>query len=245
MIGILLWKESRTGMGQIGFAERGILHTRFFSAEIARSRRTPEPVLRWRVALAAKRMRKRGVVRAVLPKGFAYAALLEKYGVRPVSTAALRRRLAADWLRAALAERGIAAGGAKVAVAAEQMTGELVRTVTELALRHRYLLLDVPYGGEELCRQLRREYGVSLLLGPDKGQLEGADALILFGPRADLRRRNAVVLPLYDEAAALPALSLPPALEEQLPEAADRGQLLAALMEAGTIRQGQVSVAGI
>lgn len=242
MIGILLWKESRTGAKQVDFKEGGILRARFLTAEITRSRRTPEAVLRWRVALAARRMWRRGVSRAVLPEDFAYAGLLEKYHIRPVSTAALRRRLAADWLRAALAERGMAPGGTKVAVAAEQMTGELVRTVTELALRHRYILLDVPYGGEELCRQLRREYGVSLLLAPGREQMEEADALVLFGPRTDLRRKNTVVLPVYDEAAALPALSLPPALEEQMPEGADRGQLLAALLETGAVRPGQVSV---
>ena len=44
-----------------------------------------------------------------------------------------------------------------MAVCAAQMTGELVRTVTELALRHRYVLLDLPYGGEDHCRQLRKE----------------------------------------------------------------------------------------
>lgn len=242
MIGILLWKESRAGAKQVDFKEGGILRVRFFTAEIVRSRRTPEAVLRWRVALAARRMWRRGVSQAVLPKDFAYAGLLEKYHIRQVSTAALRRRLAADWLRAALAERGMAPGTAKVAVAAEQMTGELVRTVTELALRHRYILLDVPYGGEELCRQLRREYGVSLLLAPGREQIEGADALVLFGPRTDLRRKNAVVLPVYDETAALPALSLPPALEEQMPEGVDRSQLLAALLETGAVRPGQVSV---
>ena len=122
------------------------------------------------------------------------------------------------------------------------MTGELVRTVTELSLRHRYVLLDVPYGGEELCRRLRREYGVSLLLGPDREQLEGADALVLFDPRADLRRRDGVTLPLYDEAAPMGGVSLPPALEERLPEGAGRGQLLAALVEAGVLRLGQAGV---
>ena len=183
---------------------------------------------------------KMGVTRVVLPDGFTYAAQLERHGVQPVSTLALRRRLAADWTRQALARGETPPGRAKIAVSAAQMSGELVRTVTELALRHRYVALDVPYGGEELCRRLRREYGVSLLLGPDKEQLEGADALVLFDPRTDLRQRNPVVLPLYDERAPMMPLSLPPALEERLPEGAGRGQLLSALMEAGVLRPGQV-----
>lgn len=243
MIGILLWKEPQRGFWQrpVSLSERNILHMHFLCAEIARGPRTPEAQLGWRVSSAAKRMRKMGVTRVVLPEDFACVTQLEKYGVRPVSTLALRRRLASDWVRQSLTERGMSPGGARVAVSAAQMTGELVRTVTELALRHRYVLLDVPYGGEELCRRLRREYGVSLLLGPDREQLEEADILVLFDPRTDLRRRSGVTLPLYDEAAPMGGLSLPPALEERLPEGAGRGQLLAALLEAGVLRPEQVS----
>ena len=127
-------------------------------------------------------------------------------------------------------------------MAGSQLTGELVRTVTELSLRNRYVLLDLPYGGEELCRQLRREYGVTLLLSPAKEQLEGADVLLLFDRREDLKP-GGVVLPLYEGAQTpLPPLLLPPAMEERLPAGADRGQLLAALREAGALRPGQITV---
>lgn len=243
MIGILLWKEPQRGIGQrqVALSERNILHMRFLCAEVIRSPRTPEAALRRRVSSAAKRMGKLGVTRAVLPEGFGFDAQLEKYGVRPVSTLALRRRLAADWVRQALAEGGVSPGGARVAVSASQMTGELVRTVTELALRHRYVLLDVSYGGEELCGRLRREYGVSLLLRPGREQLEEADVLALFDPRTDLRRKEGVTLALYDEAAPTGRISLPPALEERIPEGVNRGQMLSALLEAGILRPGQVS----
>lgn len=243
MIGLLFWKEPQGGipLRTVTLAERSILRTRFLCAEIARGPRTAEMTLRRRAGTAARRLRRAGVTRVVLPERFAWGAQLERQGLRPVSTLSLRRRLAADWVRGALAEAGVSPAGARVAVSAAQMTGELVRTVTELSLRHRYVLLDVPYGGEELCRRLRREYGISLLLGPDRPQLEAADALVLFDPRTDLRRTGGVTLPLYDEAAPMGALSLPPALEEQLPEGADRGQLLAALLEAGALRPGQVS----
>lgn len=243
MIGILLWKESQKGIGQrpVMLVERNILHMRFLCAEIVRGPRTPETALSWRVSSAARRLRRAGITQVVLPEGFLWGIQLEKHGLRPVSTLALRRRLAADWVRQGLAQQGVSPGGARVAVSAAQMTGELVRTVTELSLRHRYVLLDVPYGAEELCRRLRREYGVSLLLGPDREQLETADALVLFDPRTDLRRKGGVTLPLYDEAEPMGGVSLPPALEERLPEGAGRGQLLAALMEAGVLRPGQVS----
>lgn len=246
MIGLLIWKEPRSGKRQrsVTVRECSVLHMRFLRAEVLRGPRTPEAVVRRRVAAAGKRLRKQGVARLVLPEDFAFDAQLARYGLRPVSTLPLRRGLAADWTRWLLAERGLTAAGARVAVAAAQLTGEVVRTVTELVLRHRYVLLDLPFGGEELCRQLRREYGVSLLLGPSKDQLEGAEALVLFDRRTDLSLRNPAVLPLYDEAAPLPPLALPPALEEKLPEGAGRPQLLAALRETGALRPGQITIGG-
>ena len=244
MVGILLWKSPQAGKKQKHAAvrERSILHMRFLCAEVLRGPRTPEAILRRRVLAAGKRLRKQGVVQVVLPEDFPCREQLEKCGLRPVPTLALRRRLAADWVRLDLGRRGLSPAGAKVAVSAAQMTGELVRTVTELALRHRYVLLDLPYGGEDLCRQLRKEYGVSLLLNPAKEQVESAEALVLFDARADLTCRNPVVLPLYDESAPLPELTLPPVLEEALPEGADRRQLLAALQEAGVLKRGQISL---
>ncbi len=245
MVGMLLWKSPQAGKRKkhVTVEERVILHMRFLCAEVTRGPRTPEAVQRRRMLAAGKRLRKRGVVRVIVPEDFAYMEQLERAGLRPVSTQALRRRLAADWVRFDLVKQGIPVAGAKVAVCGAQLTGELVRTVTELTLRHRYVLLDLPYGGEELCRQLRREYGVSLLLGPAKDQLEGAEALVLFDPRTDLSCRNPVVLPLYDESAPLPPLVLPPALEEKLPEGTGRGQLLAVLQEAGVLKAGQISLA--
>ena len=199
-------------------------------------------MLRRRVSAAGKRLRKLGITRAVLPEDFVYQELLERQGIRAVSTVTLRRALAADWARAVMETGALSPGNAKVAVAGSQLTGELVRTVTELSLRNRYVLLDLPYGGEELSRQLRREYGVTLLLRPAKEQLEGADVLLLFDRREDLKP-GGVVLPLYEGAQTpLPPLLLPPAMEERLPAGADRGQLLAALREAGALRPGQITV---
>ena len=242
MIGMLSWKEPGKREKAVAVKERSILRVRFWCAEVLRGPKTPEAVLRRRVAAAGKRLRKQGVTRVVLPEEFAYGPQLEKWDLHPVSTLGLRRAIAADWVRWFLAEQGTPAAGARVAVSAEQLTGEVVRTVTELSLRHRYVLLDLPYGGEELCRQLRREYGVSLLLGPAREQLEGADALVLFDARTDLK--NPAVLALYDESQPLPPVSLPPAMEEALPPGADRGQMLAALREAGVLRPGQIAVGG-
>ena len=240
MVGMLLWKSPGKRERGVQPRERSILHTRFLCTEIVRGPRTPEAVLRRRVMAAVKRLRKHGVAQVVLPEDFPYGELLAKAGLRPVSTLPLRRAIAADWVRWSLREREIPPAGARVGVCAAALTGDVVRTVTELALRHRYVLLDLPYGGEELARQLRREYGVSLLLTPSQEQLDGAEALALFDPRTDCAGPGR--LRLYDEAAPLPPLSLPPALEEKLPEGVQRGQLLAALREAGSLQPGQLSV---
>ncbi len=242
MIGMLIWKEPGKREKAVAVKERSILRVRFWCAEVQRGPRTPEAVLRRRVAAAGKRLRKQGVTRVVLPEGFAYGQQLEKWDQHPVSTQGLRRAIAADWVRWLLMEQGTPTAGARVAVSAERLTGEVVRTVTELSLRHRYVLLDLPRGGEDLCRQLRREYGVSLLLGPSKEQLEEAEALVLFDPREDCHSRR--TLALYDEATPLPPLLLPPALEEKLPKGCDRGQLLTALREQGALRPGQITVGG-
>ena len=104
-------------------------------------------------------------------------------------------------------------------------------------------LLDLAYGGEELCRSLRREYGVSLLATPSMEQLEEADVLVMFAPRRELSRKNPIVLILYEgEEQSLPPLTLPPTLEEKLPVGCSRPQLLAALQEAGVLRTGQITV---
>lgn len=246
MIGLLLWKEAQTEGRQrtVTLKETSILHMRFLQAEILKGPRTPERILRRRIQAAGKRMRKLGVNQAVLPENFAFQEQLEKCGVQPVSTLALRRRLAADWVRWLLESRGLSVAGTRVAVAASQLTGEAVRTITELSLRHRYVLLDVPYGGEDLCRQLRREYGVSLQLNLSKEQLEEAEAMVLFDRREDLRVSHPVMLPIYDEKVPLPPLVLPPVLEEVLPEGVDRVLMVAALQWAGVLRQEQIDFCG-
>ena len=236
MMGLLLWKEPEGRQKSVSLREESVLQMRCLQAEILRCPRTPEHVLRRRVSAALKKLKKLGVDRVVLPEDFSPDVLPE--GMRAESTLALRQALAADWVRRELEEKGMRSAGAKVAVTAARLTGEVVRTVTELTLRHRYVLLDVPNGGEELCRRLRREYGVSVLLGPDRAGLEEAEALVLFDPRGDLAAKNPVVVPLYDEQYPLPQLFLPPALEERLPPGADRIQLLSALLRAGVIRPG-------
>ena len=233
MLGLIFLTAPEGGRRGAALGERRILGMTFVWAAVRRGPRTPETVARRRAAAAAKRLRRLGVSRAVLPEGFPWEAQIEKAGLAPVSTVPLRQALAGQLARAA-------GGGNGAAVAGDRPSGELVRTVTELALGNRYVSLDLPYGAGEVARRLRREYGVSLLLTP-----EGApppEVLVLFAPRPELEGRAKTVLRLYDEAAPLPPLLLPPELERQLPEGVSRPQLLSALVEGGALRPGQITV---
>ena len=145
---------------------------------------------------------------------------------------------------AALERQGLAPHRATVALRGLRVDRDMVRTAEQLCPNVRSLVIDAPRGGGELAGRLRREYGVSLLLHPTREQLEEAEALVLFDPRKDLTGGNPVLLRLYDESAPLPALSLPPVLEEKLPEGVNRGQLLAALREAGAVKRDQIAVGG-
>ena len=237
MIGFVAWTEEKAPRRA---GDAVVLRMRFLEVRLLRRKNTPAAVLRRRAAAAARKLQKLGVVRAVFPEAFPYEAVFAKYGVFPVETARLYRSIAGEWLRSELAAKGIS-GASRLAVCADRLTGELVRTMTELCLRYRYVLLDVAEGGEELARQLRREFGVSLLLRPSAAQLESAEALLLFAPRENLR--CAVTLPLYDGAPAPQNVALSiPALEERTPPGCRRDQLFAALCAAGALRPEQIEV---
>ena len=136
-----------------------------------------------------------------------------------VETLSLRRAIAADWCGELLRFRGENPAGARVLITADALSGEVVRTVTELALRHRYLILKVPFGGEELCRRLRREYGVSIV----RTRRREREPVFVHSlrPHGSAGRLFAA----YDESPPLPRLLLPPEVEARLPEGLDRGQL--------------------
>lgn len=245
MMGLIVWQrpDNRLRLRTVTAEETAILRVPFLRVEVLRGPRTRPGTLERRMIRAAQKLRQAGIVRTVLPADFPAAGWPRRHGVEPVSTLALRRSLAVEMVRRITAERGWAPGSVRVAVTAAQMTGELVRTVTELALGYRYVLLDVPYGGEELCRRLRREYGVSLLLYPSREQLEESQVLVAFDRRTDLAGKNEAEVALYEGAdAPLPPLTVPPSVEAQLPAGANRLQLLAALRGAGVLAPGQISL---
>ncbi len=245
MMGLIVWQQPGAGkrLRTVTAQETAILRVPFLQVEVVRCPRTRPGTLERRMIRAAQKLRQAGVRYTVLPADYPPSQWPQRHGVGVVSTLSLRRSLAVELVRRITAERGLPPGSVRIAVTAGQMTGELVKTVTELTLGYRYVMLDVPYGGEELCRRLRREYGVSLLLQPSREQLEEAQVLVSFDRRTDLTGNNEAVVALYEGAeSAFPPLTVPPSVETQLPAGADRLQLLAALRGAGALAPGQISL---
>lgn len=234
MTGLLEWSAEK----RLQYETKEIFGLRFFCALVPKGARTPELILRRRCRRALKKMAAQGIRQVILPEDFQDVSLLEQTGVQRVSAFPLRQRLASDWVACVLAEQG--KSGTRITVSAEHLTAAVVRTITELVLRYRYLLLELPYGGEELCHSLRREYGVSPQLNPERAALEAAEVWVAFDPVAGKVNPPCRVLPLYDESVALPQMLLPPLLENQIPKGVCREQLLSVLQEAGRLPYGQI-----
>ncbi len=248
MIGFISWSarpEKRLWKKPV-LREIIVLNMRMLQVQMPRGERTPEVVLRRRCRTAARALQRLGVSRAVFEEGFAYLDEFAQRGIGPVDTLPLLRSLAAPWTQAVMAEKGLSPHRAVIAVAGDRLSSGLTRAVTELCLHNRYVQLSVPYGGESLCRDLRREYGVSLVLTERKEQLETADVLVLFQPREDLARCNKAVVDLSGSATGEkpPALRLSDELEARLPGGCNKTQLFAALLSAGALRPGQIEIAG-
>ena len=237
MVGLLMWKKTKGGPGRGEGARRTVLGLPMAVVTVENPGRGSELFLRRRVRKACKRMRRLGVRQVILPKDFRFSTVVEETGLQPVPTEPLRQRLAAKLVEAALADRGVTGSCVEIAVSAVRLTGEVVRTVTELCLRYRYVTLSVPGGGGALAERLRREYGVALRLEPPG---KGAAAAVYFDPDP-VGEASPVCLRLW-EPGRWEEVLLPPEQEAELPPEADRGQLLSALVQAGAVSAGQLRV---
>ena len=144
MVGMMLWEPSGHWTRPVTLKEVSVLHIRFLCARMAQDRRRNPLTERRRLRTAGKKLLRQRVEQVVLPAGASAEALPER--LRPVETLSLRRAIAADWCGELLRFRGENPAGARVLITADALSGEVVRTVTE-ALRHRYLILKVPFGG--------------------------------------------------------------------------------------------------
>ncbi len=218
--------------------DRQISGGTFVALEMGRHPRPNGPVALYRARQGARMLREAGVRSAVFPVDFPYTALFIRQGILPIDTLPLRRTLAAPLARRRLESGGYQPTQAVVAVSGERPVREVTECATALALNYRYVLLSVKGGAELFSRNLRREYGISLVLEPSPDQLNRADALILFSPRTDLTLDNPILYTLYPGGEAgrgRLALCLPAALAEQTETNCDREQLAAALYAMGAL----------
>lgn len=111
MIGMLIWDRAGHGLRPVRMKEISVLHVRFLCGEVTALERTAAVARSHRLRTAGRRLLRQGVERVVLPEGSA-ADVLPK-GLRPVSTLALRRAIAADWAGELLRLLAAAARGAR------------------------------------------------------------------------------------------------------------------------------------
>lgn len=241
MFGYIEWGSCSQTRRSAAVERESSLTCYFHRVQICRRERTPKMLLRHRAANAAKWLSRMGVSRAVFPEQFSFLDVFSRRGIFPIDLLPLYRAIAAKLADSVMKSRGLSNRTAVLALYGRKMSSELERAVTELCIHNRYVMLDAPDPEGKLCRRLRREYGVSLVLTENADQLMSADLLILFDSREDLMEESVEkILPLYPGAELpVPVLCLP---GQKIPDDCCRPQFFAALYELGVIRPGQLEV---
>ena len=106
---------------------------------------------KWYRAFLWRQLYRRGVRRCIMEE--TWWAEAAEFGLLPVETTALRLAVLPRFLT------GLS--GKTAALYADHVNQNVVRTAYLLARQARYVTVDVPRGGEELRRELRRRYGLS------------------------------------------------------------------------------------
>lgn len=169
----------------------------FYGLSLLASRVDPEG---WfgpgRLRRAGKGLSRRGVRRTLVPPLFEGWAMLEPWGLAPVSVLPLVRAKAGEVALAALERVDAAPDRAVVALRASRADRNLIDAACLLCPRVRHLIIDVPQGGEELARWLRWEFGMPILPSQEMGtvalQFDRAEereeqTLRLYGQQPDLK----------------------------------------------------------
>ena len=235
MLGYIIYTEEGPKRPELG--EKQLAGGNFVTLSLRAAARPNGPLALYRARQGAGMLREAGVRTAVFPVDFPYTALFIRQGILPVDTLPLRRAMAAPLTRRRLEAGGFLPTQAVVAISGDRAVREVTECAKALALSYRYVLLSAR-GGENFARDLRREYGISLLLEPSADQMDRADALVLFAPRTDLTLDNPIFYALYPGGEAgrgrLP-LCLPAEAAAQAETNCDQEQLAAALYAMGAI----------
>ena len=239
MYGYIEWTKE---MRRPAVAEREIQRLRFRCVAIPRRKGIPQLIQRRLVCRAAGLLHREGIVRAVFPKEFPWLEVFAQYHIYPADPMVLCRALAAELVQARLDACGQTGKGVTVAVSAQRLTEDVRRTVTELCIRNRYVMLAAPERDDGFCRKLRREYGIPLVQTENAEQLAKAAVVVRFSPEATYTQQQNVIDLFLGGIPLKETLCLLPELEAQLPGECDRMQLLAALYGAGAVRLGQIRI---
>lgn len=186
-----------------------------------------------RLRRAGRGLRRRGVLRVLTAPDFDGWSLLAAVGLRPVEPEGFVRGQSVPLALAALERQGLAPDRATVALRGLRADRDMVRTAVQLCSRVRRLVIDAPRGGAELAERLRREFGVPVLPGGERGALALSFQAGCPAPEEE-------ALELYGSRPGLAGLTLSaPGLEEE-----DREDLplLAALWEGGRLARKDIKI---
>ena len=189
-----------------------------------------------RVRRTARALRRRGVTRVLAQEDFPFWEEVEAQGLRPVETGELCRALAAPIALAALEADGVPPRLAAVALRGDRVTRSLREAALELCPVVRQLLVEVPAGGEDLRRTLRREFGLPAVEG---GLGRQAHLTLCFSPPGGAGGGR--IADLSGDWPALPEYRFGLA-EGALPEDAAALPLLSALWQAGRLTAESIAV---
>ena len=98
MIGLLEWapRQANERRSAVQMEEDRILQMRVCRVRLRRGERTPELLVRRRVDRALRRLQKLGITQVILPEAFPFSDVLARFGLKTVSTRALRQALDED-----------------------------------------------------------------------------------------------------------------------------------------------------
>lgn len=149
-----------------------------------------------RLRRTVRNLRRGGVLRVLTAPGFDRWPLLTAFGLRPVEPEGFVRGQAVPLTLAVLERQGVSPDRATVALRGPRANRDMARAAAALCPRVRRLVIDAPRGGTELAEWLRREFGVPVLPGGERGALALSfqagqsapeeTALELYGPRPGL-----------------------------------------------------------
>lgn len=249
-----------TGGGTFTIRETVVLGARMLDAVVFVAPGTKPEKLRKLLRRVACDMRRRRVHEICFAQNFPYKDELLREGFAEMKSdplkAALAGRVAAKLGGAPLDSAGHSAkprDGKCAVLLAERMTAAESRTLSELAVAFKYLMVMTKTGGESALEALCSRTGISVIRQPSAVQLMNADVAVAYAPPG---RR--VVLPakciafsvndgalsgvVYERCVSGLSWALAGGLDDKLPGLFPRDALLSAALCAGTVRADDIII---